>query len=247
MSTELEHGNVKFICPHCNALAKQDWQNSSILGDNIVEIYEHLYLNYRKNLQSYEQEHIIKFLNTVKPTLQKSFNHILPSQISISNCQACNEFALWVNKELVYPRSIRVDKPNPDMHQDIQDLYEESAKIFLDSPKGATAILRLALQKLLVQLGEDGKNINNNIKTLVENGLNPKMQKALDVVRVVGNNAVHPGKINLDDNKEIALRLFKIINLIAEDMITKPKEMDDLYDDIIPEETKKHIEQRDGK
>ncbi len=247
MSTELKYGNKKFVCPHCNALAKQDWFNSYILGENVAELYEHLYLNYREKLESYQQKHIRGFLNTVKSTLHNNFNNILPSSLSISKCQACDDFSLWVNKEIVYPRNLSVDNPNADMNEDIQDLYNEASKIFLDSPKGATAILRLALQKLLIQLGEDGKIINNNIKTLVANGLNPKMQKALDVVRVVGNNAVHPGEINLDDNKEIALRLFKIINLLADDMITKPKDMDDLYDEMIPDETKKHIEQRDGR
>jgi hypothetical protein len=49
---------------------------------------------------------------------------------------------------------------------------------------------------------------------LVAEGLNPKIQKAIDLVRVVGNNAVHPGQINLDDNSAIALKLFKIINMI---------------------------------
>ena len=49
---------------------------------------------------------------------------------------------------------------------------------------------------------------------MVAEGLNPKIQKAIDLVRVVGNNAVHPGQINLDDNSAIALKLFKIINMI---------------------------------
>ena len=66
------------------------------------------------------------------------------------------------------------------------------------------------------------------------------------MVRVVGNNAVHPGQINLDDNKEIALVLFKVLNMIAEEFITKPKEIDTLYEEIIPDEIKDHIKRRDG-
>jgi hypothetical protein len=69
----------------------------------------------------------------------------------------------------------------------------------------------------------------------------------LDILRVVGNNAVHPGQIDLNDNKHIALKLFQILNLIAEAMITKPKELEKLYIDIIPDDTKEHIKQRDGK
>ena len=37
------------------------------------------------------------------------------------------------------------------------------------------------------------------------------IQKALDFVRVVGNEAVHPGEINLDDNKELYSLIFCLI------------------------------------
>ncbi len=59
---------------------------------------------------------------------------------------------------------------------------------------------------------------------MVSDGLSPKIQQALDLVHVIGNNAVHPGKINLDDNREMAEKLLQILNFIAEEMITKPKE-----------------------
>lgn len=136
--------------------------------------------------------------------------------------------------------------PNNDIDENIKALYQEAATIFIDSPRGATALLRLALQMLLKQLGKSGENINNDIKELVSEGLSPKIQQALDLLRVVGNNAVHPGQINIDDNSEIAFKLFHILNFIADEMITKPKELELLYSNVIPEETKKHIKQRDG-
>ena len=105
--------------------------------------------------------------------------------------------------------------------------------------------MRLALQKLLKQVGKSGKNINNDIKELVAEGLSPKIQQALDLVRVIGNNAVHPGEINLDDNAEIAQKLFNILNFIAYELITRPKELDNLYADLIPLDTQEHIKQRD--
>jgi hypothetical protein len=50
----------------------------------------------------------------------------------------------------------------------------------------------------------------------------------------------------LDDNTEIAQKLFVILNFIAEELITKPKELEDLLADLIPSDTQEHIKQRDG-
>jgi hypothetical protein len=50
----------------------------------------------------------------------------------------------------------------------------------------------------------------------------------------------------LDDNTEIARKLFGILNFIAEELISKPKELEDLYADLIPSDTQDHIKQRDG-
>jgi hypothetical protein len=239
--------NKKFVCPHCNTLAQQGWISNKNIIKIVNDIYKHNYLNYRESVNDYEQKIVQRFLEYMNSTFPSEFRDLLPSAVSISKCHACEDFSIWFDENIIYPKKTFVEPPNNDLNDDIKELYYEAAIILIDSPKGSTAILRLALQKLLVQLGKNGKNINNDIKELVKEGLNPKMQKALDTLRVIGNNAVHPGQINLDDNKDIALHLFKILNMVADDMITKPKEMDTLYDNIIPEDTKNHIKQRDSK
>ena len=55
----------------------------------------------------------------------------------------------------------------------------------------------------MVHLELKGKNIDDDIGALVKRGLDARIQKALDVVRVVGNNAVHPGQIDLRDDNEL--------------------------------------------
>jgi hypothetical protein len=75
--------------------------------------------------------------------------------------------------------------------------------------------------------------------------LSPKIQQALDIVRVVGNNAVHPGRIDLRDDRETALQLFALINLIGDVMITQPKHLDELYQSL-PQAARDAIKQRDG-
>lgn len=48
-------------------------------------------------------------------------------------------------------------------------------------------------------------------------------------MRVIGNESVHPGEMDLKDDRETALALFRIINLIVETEITEPKRLEALY------------------
>ncbi|MEM2995308.1 MAG: DUF4145 domain-containing protein [Candidatus Bathyarchaeia archaeon] len=96
----------------------------------------------------------------------------------------------------------------------------------------------------MVALGETGKDLNEDIANLVKKGLPTKIQQALDSVRVIGNNAVHPGELNLRDDINTAVALFDLTNMIVEYMITKPKEISELYNRI-PKGAKKAIEKRD--
>lgn len=241
-----EYGNKKFQCPHCETVATQEWFTANNGSSIAINIINHLYLNYRANIDDYSQERISKFLQEIKSSFSNSFYKFVPDGFAVATCSSCEEFTLWVNKEIVFPKKTTLPPPNVDLSDDIKSLYLEASSILVDSPKGSTALLRLALQKLLEQVGKSGKNINGDIKELVAGGLSPKIQQALDLLRVIGNNAVHPGQINLDDNTDVAQKLFGILNFIAEELLTKPKELEQLYADLIPAETQEHIKQRDG-
>lgn len=67
---------------------------------------------------------------------------------------------------------------------------------------------------------------------------------ALDVVRVIGNEAVHPGQVDLRDDRDTATRLFGLVNLIAEKMISEPKHVAAMYN-ALPQPKLKAIEDRD--
>lgn len=131
------------------------------------------------------------------------------------------------------------------MPDDIRRDHDEASTILDLSPRGSAALVRLAIQKLCKHLGQPGKNINDDIRALVADGLDSRIQKALDVVRVVGNNAVHPGQIDLRDDRATAESLFRLLNLIVERMISEPKHVDEIYA-ALPEEARKAIEKRDG-
>jgi len=240
-------GVEKFQCPHCNVVSQQSWFSVETASESANRILNHVFYDYRSRIQDYQQDAIEQFIKHLEQANQRRLLHFIPKNFSVATCSTCNEITLWVDREIVYPRKTSVAPPNEDMSEEIRNLYQEAATIVVDSPKGATALLRLALQLLLKQLGKPGKNINSDIKELVASGLSPKIQQALDLLRVVGNNAVHPGQIDLDDDREVALKLFHVLNFIADEMITKPKELELLYSDVVPDEAKKHINERDGK
>jgi hypothetical protein len=171
--------------------------------------------------------------------------HLVPP-IKFVICAHCGEYSVWHEKDLkmLYPDATGVQPPNSDMNKDIQDDYLEAASILQRSPRGAAALVRLCIQKLCKQLGESGDNINNDIKNLVAKGLPPEIQKSLDIVRVIGNNAVHPGQIDLKDDMVTAAKLFELVNIITYDRITRPKELEELYD-ALPKSSKNAIDKRD--
>lgn len=133
------------------------------------------------------------------------------------------------------------------MPNDVRRDFEEARLVVDDSPRSAAALLRLAIQRLLdnhLEV-EDGR-IYDQIGSLVkQNRISPPIQRALDSVRVVGNNSVHPGEMDMDDNRDTALSLFKLVNVIVDETIGRDERIDDFYD-TLPEGPKEGIENRDS-
>lgn len=164
----------------------------------------------------------------------------------VSYCEHCGFPTIWHEESIVYPLHMSAEPPNEDLPDEIRADYDEARSIVNLSPRGAAALLRLAIQKLCKYLGQPGENVNADIKALVQSGLPSKVQEALDSVRVIGNESVHPGIIDLRDNRDIANQLFRLVNFIAEKMITEPKEIDAIYS-ALPENKRRGIKDRDGR
>jgi hypothetical protein len=166
--------------------------------------------------------------------------------LNISKCFNCQKLSVWICDRLAYPRAGEAPPANPDLPADIRQDYDEASAILDLSPRGAAALIRLCIQKLCKHLDQPGENLNADIGALVAQGLSERVQKALDAVRVIGNNAVHPGAIDLRDDRATAASLFSLLNLIAERMISEAKHVDDAYA-MLPETARAAIERRDGK
>jgi hypothetical protein len=168
------------------------------------------------------------------------------ANLHLSQCIACRDVTIWVGRGIVYPPSRQGPAPNADLPTDVSADYQEARSIFQLSPRGAAGLLRLAIQKLCKAVGESGENINADIAAMVKKGLSVRVQQALDYVRVIGNEAVHPGTIDLRDTPETAETLFGLVNLIAEKMISEPKHVEALYKSL-PADKLAGIENRDKK
>jgi len=171
-------------------------------------------------------------------------------------CQStdCGEATLWVGElteyggikdaVMVWPSHTPGPRPNDDMPDNVAQAYQEARKVLPHSPRAAGALLRLALQLLMPHVGKAGKNLNDEIAELVREGLRPNVQKALDAVRIIGNDAVHPGAIDTDD-RETVLAMFALLNQIVYDLVTRPRELDEVWQKL-PEGKRNSVGKRDG-
>ena len=215
-----------FNCPHCAALAQQFWFRLKATALRDGQTPQHLHRS---------------------PLLQSTVTQaeFELHSINFSRCFHCKEIAIWISDQLVWPKQVTASPPNPDLPCDIRNDYEEAAAIFALSPRGSAALLRLGIQKLCKHLGEKGDNINDDIGRLVKKGLPEKVQQALDSIRVIGNDAVHPGQLDLRDDGATAERLFELVNIIVEVMISQPRKVSEIYSKL-PSTKLKAIEERDA-
>lgn len=147
-----------------------------------------------------------------------------------SLCEACRKEVVFFRGKLVYPAESEAPAPTADMPAEVLSDFEEARQVLPVSPRGSAALLRLLVQKLLPILGATPSDINKMIGELVTNGtISANIQQALDSVRVIGNEAVHPGTMDLKDDEATAISLFNLINYIVEKAITEPKEVAAIY------------------
>jgi hypothetical protein len=147
----------------------------------------------------------------------------------MSRCNHCRQVALWFEEKMIVPDVVSAVQPHKDIPMSLIEDFEEARSISQKSPRSAAALLRLCVQKLCKELGEPGENINADIASLVKKGLPVQVQQSLDIVRVIGNEQVHPGQLDVRDDPALVGELFLLINFIIEDRISRPKAIEALY------------------
>ncbi|MBA1155021.1 DUF4145 domain-containing protein [Microvirga mediterraneensis] len=250
-------GADSFNCPHCGALAHQQWLKlwaepfERTVRPRIADEKTSDTVRHSLEFSEERKQQLLEWLEqsrSKRPFLEKHDSSTFPRDefhnLWASRCFSCREITVWVGDRITYPDVKLSVAPSEDLPSDVRADFEEAAIIVEHSPRGAAALLRLAIQRLLKHLGEKGDNINEDIASLVKKGLNQRIQQALDIVRVIGNNAVHPGQVDLRDDRETAVKLFGLVNLIVDQMITQPNQIDSMFNGL-PEGARKSIERRD--
>lgn len=205
-----------FICPHCGAYAQQTWGR------------------------------VVQLNTSTIPTVLSTRTASTP-EVVMALCTSCSRETVFVGGGFAYPSSLSGPDPDADMPQAVRDDFEEARNICGLSPRGAAALLRLAIQKLCRELGSDKAMVNEAIGQLVADHKIPEtVQKALDCVRVIGNEAVHPGVLDLRDDQDTVSSLFGLVNFIVAHGIGEPRRINAIYASL-PSKKLDGIAQRDGK
>jgi len=130
--------------------------------------------------------------------------------------------------KIVYPvKALELPSPHPLMPDNVRHLYEEARQVFPISRRSSAALLRLVIQELCIVLGGDGINLSEDIKKLLSQ-IPDHIQQALDIIRIVGNSAVHLGEISIHDDNDIVEIMFDLVNEIVDEKIAKPKKKSEI-------------------
>ncbi|MGI3407430.1 DUF4145 domain-containing protein [Providencia stuartii] len=217
-----------FTCPHCGAFSQMIWANL-IISASIQRLYGPIKAIY--------------------------------SQFWQAQCAACSQPNIWIKKNkhmtendetysygtMIYPTANTAPLPHADMPPEVKQDYCEAASIQQNSPRGAAALLRLALQKLCKHLGENGENINADIRSLSLKGkVSEEVIRMADVLRITGNCSVHPSEMSSEDIDEVSDGLFDLINYIVKEAISDPAFRSSMYSKM-PENLRKKAEEQDAK
>ncbi|MDO9417971.1 DUF4145 domain-containing protein [Pararhizobium sp.] len=251
------YGSTGFNCPHCGVRAVQRWARLSAryLGKGKAPpVFTNADL---EKWRAKEKNPDLKLdpasvLDLIQRTMSgevfldqeenSRYGHELNNLFSVT-CEHCGNVSIWLAGNMIYPLTGDI-LPHDDLPNDIKRTFSEASKITDISPRASAALSRLVIQELCVFLKTQSKDLNEQIGELVKSGLNPDVQLMLDAVRVIGNNAVHPGIIDLRDDQETARFLLNCINRICQRMITEKLEAEKLFEQL-PAGAKAAIERRD--
>ena len=105
--------------------------------------------------------------------------------------------------------------------QEYSEDFEQAATILNKSPRAAAALIRVCIQKMIPLLKNTGKNLDENISSLVGKGLEVEIGQAMDVLQVIRKNPVQENHIDLRAETAMATMMFESLKEILERRMLK--------------------------
>jgi hypothetical protein len=239
---ELKLGAESFSCPHCNAVAHHDWFSLFLKPENATEVVV-LTLEAAMLAKGEEGDELIERLkdNVLTYEYQEAPRTLKVKLVNlyVSRCYSCKGFAIWVRDRLVFP--IRGEEPPDIIEGDFKEVIEEdfteaiegyskeveedktandikeATAILNRFPEGAAALIRVCIRRMMPLLEQSGKNLDDNIFSLVHKGLEVEIQQSMNLRQVLRQNPLRPfdeegseaATMMFDSLKEILKRLKK--------------------------------------
>ena len=94
----------KFECPHCEVTASQYWFDAASAASRTSFLIQHHFLSYRTRIRDHQQETIQNFIDDSKDKIESGVKVVVPANFSIATCAACEDFTLWIDRSLIYPK-----------------------------------------------------------------------------------------------------------------------------------------------
>ena len=234
-------GAESFSCPHCNVEADQDWFSLFLKpekGTDVVVLALEAAFNLNsEDLDERESEQLAKrlqenvvtyeYINNPRTVKAKLVN------VHASRCYNCNGFAVWVRDQLVFPgrivetsytviQGVRAsgdqvqevavnDAEEPAAEVEELEGFEEAAAILHNSPRGATALMRICVQKMLPLLNREDTHLDENISNLVRKGLEVEIQQSMDALQIRRQTPFSPAHFDRKKDEETATKLLEFL------------------------------------
>ena len=201
-----------FHCPHCKYKTEHEWHSLYIPGFPYIpqEIKDKL----REKL----------FENATDKHLQAD------RSLAISICRHCKDYCIWEQEQLIYPLSRTPITFNTDIPAGILEICEEAASISNLSLRSSLLLGRIIIDRLLKEKAKEG-TINEMANQLLhESAISLNTHAKITAIRLLGNDINHNDVIDITTISPIAI--FDLINQIADDLITRPKEFESLQESI---------------
>ena len=108
---------------------------------------------------------------------------------------------------------INVDKMSVPL---VEEDFEEAAAILNKSPRGAAALMRICIQKLLPLLKDNGTDRSHYDSALMRKGLEVEIQQAMEVLQVLQSDSAQLTTFESQEDKEMAFRIIDSLTAILE-------------------------------